>query len=125
MAWMPGSSPGMTGPGVQWVGRRVGNAFALPTRERKKEKQILADNKSKTEAEARFVRAQKRAQDARSALTEAEVESRRVDANTARLKALRLARDAADLGAKPAAKAGKAKPAKKAAKGVARAKAGA
>ena len=85
----------------------------------------MADNKSKTEAEARFVRAQKRAQDARSALTEAEVESRRVDANTARLKALRMARDAADLGAKPAAKAGKAKPAKKAAKGVARAKAGA
>ena len=66
-------------------------------------------NKSKTEAEARFARAQKRAQDAVSAMSEAQTEARRVDANTARLRALRMARDAAEAAAGPAAKAKKAK----------------
>jgi hypothetical protein len=72
----------------------------------------------KTEAEERYARAQKRAQEAAKATTEAEVEAKRVNANTARLKALRLARDEADAAtaaaAPPAAKKGKKKTAAKA-----------
>jgi hypothetical protein len=51
--------------------------------------------------------AQKRAKDAAKALTEAEIEAKRIDENTARLRALRLARDAkeaAEAAAKPAKK---------------------
>jgi hypothetical protein len=69
---------------------------------------------SKIEAENRYARAQKRAQEAVKATTDAEVEAKRVDANTARLKALRLARDEADraaaAAAPPAAKKAKKKP---------------
>jgi hypothetical protein len=56
----------------------------------------MADNRKKTEAEARFAKAQKRSIDAAKAMSEAEAEARRVDANTQRLRALRLARDAAE-----------------------------
>jgi len=73
----------------------------------------LASN-PKTDAEARYARAQKRAQDATKAMSEAQVEARRVEANTVRLKALRMAKEAADLVAKPAEKPVKAKAAKKA-----------
>lgn len=66
----------------------------------------MASN-ARTESEVRFAKAQKRKQDASKALTEAEQEARRVDDNTARLRALRLARDAAEAAAaaeKPAKK---------------------
>ena len=48
-------------------------------------------------AEARFKRAQKATQDAKEAWAHYESEARAVREKTARLKALRLARDAADL----------------------------
>jgi len=48
-------------------------------------------------AEARFKRAQKSAQDAKEAWAHYELEARAVREKTARLKALRLAKDAADL----------------------------
>ncbi len=72
----------------------------------------------KAESEIRFAKAQKRQQDASKALTEAEAENKRVDEKTARLKAARLARDAADALAAanappPAPKAKKKKPAAK------------
>jgi hypothetical protein len=64
--------------------------------------------KGREEAEARFARAQKAAEDGRKAMKEHEAETARVDANTARLRALRLAKEAADreeaLAAKPAGK---------------------
>lgn len=48
------------------------------------------------EAEARFARAQKAAEDGKQAMREHEAEAARVNANTARLRALRLAKEAAD-----------------------------
>ena len=66
----------------------------------------------RTEAEERYSKAQKRAKDAAKAMTEAEVEAKRVDENTARLRALRLAKEAKDAAA---AAAGPPKKAKKAA----------
>lgn len=62
---------------------------------------------TRTEAEARYAMAQKRAKDAAKALTEAEIEAKRIDENTARLRALRLAKEAkeaAEAAAKPAKK---------------------
>jgi hypothetical protein len=62
---------------------------------------------TRSEAEARYAKAQKRAKDAAKAMSEAELEAKRIDENTARLRALRLARDAkeaAEAGAKPAKK---------------------
>jgi hypothetical protein len=59
-------------------------------------------------AEARFKRAQKATQDAKEAWAHYESEARAVREKTARLKALRLARDAADsqrVGKTPAKKA--------------------
>ncbi len=59
---------------------------------------------TRTEAEERYAKAQKRAKDAAKAMTEAEIEARRIDENTARLRALRLAKeakDAAEAAAKP------------------------
>ena len=50
---------------------------------------------TRTEAEERYAKAQKRAKDAAKAMTEAEVEAKRIDDNTARLRALRLAKEAA------------------------------
>ena len=82
-----------------------------------KETALASNNsKTKTEAEARFQRSQKRAQDAVSAMSEAQSEARRVDANTVRLRALRLAKEAADAATAPAPKAKKPKAAKKKAK---------
>ena len=50
----------------------------------------------KSEAEVRYARAQKRQQEAQKAQSDFEVENRRVEANTVRLRALRLAKEAAD-----------------------------
>jgi hypothetical protein len=49
---------------------------------------------SKSDAEARFAKTQARVREAAKAMSDAEMEARRVDDNTARLKALRMARDA-------------------------------
>jgi hypothetical protein len=56
----------------------------------------MASNEKRIAAESRFARTQKRAEDASQAMKEAQAEARRVDDNTARLKALRLAKEAAD-----------------------------
>jgi hypothetical protein len=49
---------------------------------------------SKSDAEARFAKTQARVREAAKAMSDAEMETRRVDDNTVRLKALRMARDA-------------------------------
>ncbi len=72
----------------------------------------------RTVAEASFAKAQKRAREAAQAMTEAETESKRVNDNTARLRALRLAKEAEDAvtaakEAKAKARKAKAKPAAK------------
>ena len=85
----------------------------------------------KTDAEARYAKVQKRVQEATQAVKEADSEARRVTDNTARLKGLRLAKEAADaaeLAAAPPVVKGKRKPkapakAKGPAKGKAAAKA--
>ena len=72
---------------------------------------------SKTDAEVRYAKAQKRLHEVAKAQTEVQAEAKRVVDKTARLKALRLAKEAADLAAKPATPVKKAKaasPAKKA-----------
>jgi hypothetical protein len=56
----------------------------------------VASKTSKTEAEAKFARMEKRATDAARAVSDAEAEAKRVEDNTARLKALRLAKEAKD-----------------------------
>lgn len=53
-------------------------------------------NRGRDEAEARFTRAQKAAEDSKKAMKEHEAEAARINANTARLRALRLAKEAAD-----------------------------
>jgi len=58
---------------------------------------------ARTEAEARYAKAQKRMQDASEAMTEARADAKRVDDNTARLKALRLAREAKEAAERAAA----------------------
>ena len=55
---------------------------------------------TRTQAEATYARAQKRAREASQAMTEVQAEAKRVNDNTARLRALRLAKEAADLAAK-------------------------
>ncbi len=60
------------------------------------------NNKAKTDAESRYAKAQKRAQDATEAQAEATAEARRVDQKTERLRALRLAKEEADRVAKAA-----------------------
>ena len=72
---------------------------------------------SKTDAEIRYAKAQKRVQEAQKAQTEVQAEARRVSDNTARLRGLRLAKEAADLAAIAAAPP----PAKKKAKSRAKA----
>jgi hypothetical protein len=52
--------------------------------------------KIRDEAETRFSRAQKAAEEGKKALKEHEAEAARVNANTARLRALRLAKEEAD-----------------------------
>ncbi|MEP0320493.1 hypothetical protein [Bauldia litoralis] len=59
-------------------------------------------NKAKTDAEVRYAKAQKRAQDATEAQNEAAAEAKRVDEKTERLRALRLAKEEADRVAKAA-----------------------
>jgi hypothetical protein len=49
-----------------------------------------------TDADSRFARAQRRAEDGKKSLKEHEAEAARVNANTARLRALRLAKEASD-----------------------------
>ena len=57
-------------------------------------------SKERDEAEARFKRAQKAIHDAKEAKAHYESEARAVREKTARLKALRLAKEAADLEAR-------------------------
>ncbi len=81
---------------------------------------------SRSDAEARFAKTQARQREAAKAMSDAEAEAKRVDDNTARLKALRLARDArlaeeAAVVAEEKAVAVKAKTAAKAAKVAAKA----
>ena len=71
----------------------------------------------KTDAEARYAKVQKRVQEATQAVKEADSEAKRVTDNTARLKGLRLAKEAADaaeLAAAPPVVKGKRKPKAKA-----------
>lgn len=56
----------------------------------------MASNDKRINAESRFARTQKRAEDASQAMKDAQAEVRRVEDNTQRLKALRLAKEAAD-----------------------------
>ena len=58
---------------------------------------------SKTDAEIRYAKAQKRVQEAAKAQTEVQAEARRVNDNTARLRELRLAKEASDAAALAAA----------------------
>ncbi len=55
------------------------------------------DSKERDQAEARFKKAQKATQDAKEARAAYESEARAVREKTARLKALRLAKEATDL----------------------------
>jgi hypothetical protein len=74
----------------------------------------LADDVSKARAEAQFRKAQQ-AKDGKAAMAEYEAKAAAVRANTERLRALRLARDAAAAKAAPtAAPAARSKPARKA-----------
>jgi hypothetical protein len=50
----------------------------------------------RTEAEEKYAKAQQRARETAKAMTEVEAEAKRIADNTARLKALRLAKEAAD-----------------------------
>ncbi len=84
----------------------------------------MADNSKKDEAQLQFKKIQ-RAEDGKKAMDEYEAEGAAVRAKTARLKALRLARDAAEARAAPkaAAPTKKKKPPKKAANKANKAKA--
>jgi hypothetical protein len=74
----------------------------------------LADDVSKARAEAQFRKAQQ-AKDGKAAMAEYEAKAAAVRANTERLRALRLARDAAAAKAAPtAAPAARSKPPRKA-----------
>jgi hypothetical protein len=64
----------------------------------------LADHSKKDQANAQFKKTQ-RAEDGKKAMSEYEAEATAVRAKTERLKALRVAKEAADLAAAPAAKA--------------------
>jgi hypothetical protein len=56
----------------------------------------MANDEKRINAESRFARTQKRAEDASQAMKDAQAELRRVEDNTQRLRALRLAKEAAD-----------------------------
>ncbi len=73
---------------------------------------------TKDAAEARFAKAQVRAREAAQAMNEVEAEAKRVDDNTARLKLLRLAKEAKD--AEEAAVVKEAKAVEKEAKAAAK-----
>ena len=66
-------------------------------------------SKQRDLAEARFKKAQKASHDAKEAWAHYEAEARAVREKTARLKAMRLAKEAADLKAQAAKKAAGAK----------------
>jgi hypothetical protein len=63
----------------------------------------MAEKSKKDEAQAQFAKLQK-ANDAKQAMSEYEAATAAVRANTERLRALRLARDAAEAAAPPPAK---------------------
>jgi len=56
----------------------------------------MSEKSARDVAEAKFAAKLLRGQEARRAVSEYEADARRVDQNTARLKALRLAKEAAD-----------------------------
>lgn len=56
----------------------------------------MARNASRSEAEVRFMSAQKRKEDAKKAVTEQQAAERATHEKTARLRALRLAKEAAE-----------------------------
>ena len=68
---------------------------------------------TRDKAEARFNRAQKAAADGAAAMADHHAEARAVDAKTARLKALRLAKEAAESEALRTAPPQEAKPVRK------------
>jgi len=65
-------------------------------------KEIGLAKGSKMDAEVNYANAQKRVEKAPKVPTEVQAEAKRVSDNTALLKGLRLAKEAADLAAKPA-----------------------
>jgi hypothetical protein len=82
--------------GRWWVPRAWHRLSTLLPR-RNKEATLPNHSKERDEAEARFKRAQKAIDDAKEAKAHYESEARAVREKTARLKALRLAKEAADL----------------------------
>ncbi len=72
-----------------------------------------SSDEARARAEAKFEKQQKAAEEGAKATAEHEAQARAVDANTARLKSLRLTREAADKEAgaktKPAEASGKTK----------------
>ena len=71
---------------------------------------MSSHSKERDQAEARFQKAQKAAQDAKAARGQYEADAQAMREKTARLRALRLAKEAADLAA-PADKPATKKPA--------------
>jgi hypothetical protein len=92
----------------------------LEARRRRKEGIVMASKAPpKTDAEEKTARMEKRATDAARAMNEAQAEARRIDENTLRLRALRLAKEekeraAAERAASRPPPPPKAKPAAKA-----------
>jgi hypothetical protein len=72
-----------------------------------------SSDEARAKAEAKFQKQQKAAEEGAKATAEQEAQARAVDANTARLKSLRLAKEVADkeadAKAKPAETSGKTK----------------
>jgi hypothetical protein len=64
----------------------------------------MATTRTPEQIEAIAIKKANREQDAAKAMREYQAEQARIDANTARLRALRLAREAADTAVVPAAK---------------------
>jgi hypothetical protein len=60
---------------------------------------LASHSKERDQAEARFKKAQKAVQDAKEARTQYEADARAMREKTARLRALRLAKEATDLAA--------------------------
>ena len=60
---------------------------------------MLAQKSAREAAETKFAAKQKKAQEAKRAMSEYEATARRIDENTARLRALRLAKEASDAAA--------------------------
>jgi hypothetical protein len=65
---------------------------------------LPSHSKERDQAEIRFKKAQKAAQDAQEARAQYEAEARAMREKTARLRALRLAKQAADAAVQPAKK---------------------